>query len=212
MLTIGLLAAAGTAQAQTKTAITSDQGYAEGFIQSAFGNVTSQSFGLELGYTVMPNLQVFVEGGRTRDVATPAIGAAAAAIAGGLSQTQTGVSYSVKQPVTFGDAGVRYLIDLDNPKFTPYVLAGVGIAQVEQNVRFLVNGTDVTDTIQQFGVTLGSDLSGHFTKALIVLGGGISVPVWRQVVGDLQFRYGRIFAEGQGINMSRAGLGIGIRF
>jgi hypothetical protein len=33
-----------------------------------------------------------------------------------------------------------------------------------------------------------------------------------RLVLDLQFRYGRIFAEDGGINVSRAGVGIGVRF
>ena len=46
-------------------------------LQSAFGNVTSQSYGGEVGVTVRPKLQVFVEGGMVRDVATAEIGTAA---------------------------------------------------------------------------------------------------------------------------------------
>ena len=50
--------------------VDADHGYVEGVIQSAFGNVTSQSYGAEVGFTVRPNLQVFGEVGRVRDVAT----------------------------------------------------------------------------------------------------------------------------------------------
>ena len=31
-------------------------------------------------------------------------------------------------------------------------------------------------------------------------------------VVDFQFRYGRIFADGKGINLSRTGIGLGVRF
>jgi len=206
---IGLLACAAAADAQSAAAQTG--GYAEGFIQSSFGNVTSQSFGAEGGIAIVPDLMVFVEGGRTRDVATADIGLAAQKIAGSLSQQTAGVSYSVKQPVTYVDAGVRWYAPVQNPKIQPYAMAGLGFAHVEQNARFLVNGTDVTCNLQQYSIVLGSDLSGSVNKALLVLGGGVGVPVWRQVVADFQFRYGRIFTD-PGINMSRAGVGIGVQF
>jgi hypothetical protein len=36
--------------------------------------------------------------------------------------------------------------------------------------------------------------------------------VWQRLVLDLHFRFGRIFAEDHGINVSRAGIGFGFRF
>ena len=145
-LAIGVLALSSVANAQTPPAPEADHGYVEGVLQSAFGNVTSQSFGAEVGVTVIPNLQAFGEFGKVRDVATTGIGSAAQLIAGFLSQTQTGVSFSVKEPVTFA------------------------------------------------------------------VGGGAMWPVWQRLVVDVQFRFGRILAEDGGINVSRAGIGVGVRF
>ena len=93
----------------------------------------------------------------------------------------------------------------------PYVLGGGGVASVKQDVAFTVGGTDVTSNLPQLGVTLGSDLSGTFTKPMVVAGGGVMWP-WQRLVVDLQYRYGRIFADDGGINVSRAGVGIGFRF
>ena len=77
--------------------------------QSAFGNVTSQSYGGEFGYALWRDTQVFVEGGIIRNVATPSLSGGAQTIAGALTQLQSEpVAYSVKQPVTFFAAGVRY--------------------------------------------------------------------------------------------------------
>ncbi len=208
-VTVGVLVCAASASAQSTPFRT--QGYVEGFAQSAFGNVTSQSFGVEAGVRIVPDLQIFAEGGRTRDIATADIGTAAQKIAGSLAQLQSGVSYSVKQPVSYIDAGLRWLAPVSNPNIQPYVLAGVGVAQVKQDVHFTVNGTDVTSNLQQYSIVLGTDLSGSFNKPLMVLGGGVEVPLWHRLVADLQFRYGRIFAD-PGINMSRAGLGLGVRF
>jgi hypothetical protein len=85
------------------------------------------------------------------------------------------------------------------------------VASVTQDVAFTVGGTDVTNTLPQLGVTLGSDLSGTFTKPMMVLGAGAMWP-WQRLVVDLQYRFGRIFGEDEGINVNRAGIGIGVRF
>ena len=210
---LAVLAVASAASAQTAPTATADRGYAEGVLQSAFGNVTSQSYGVEAGITVMPNLQVFAEAGMVRDVATSDIGAAAQTIAGFLSQTQANVQFRVKQPVTFGVAGLKYLVPMAGSSLRPYVMGGGGLAQVKQDVVFTVGGTDVTPNLAtQFGVQLGTDLSGTFTKPMLVIGAGVMWPAWQRLVVDVQYRYGRIFAEDAGISVSRAGIGVGFRF
>ena len=202
----------GVAQAQTVRAAQPDMWYVQALGDAAFGNANSQAYGGEVGFTVMPNLQVFVEGGRVNNVAGATVGAAAQLIVTALAQTQSNVGVSVKEPVTFGIAGVRYLIPVTGTKLQPYVMGGIGIAKVKQDVTFTVGGTDVTAGLQQFGVQLGTDLSGDFTKAMLALGGGVAVPVWERVVLDVHYRYGRIFAPDQGINVNRAGIGLGVRF
>ena len=210
---IGTLALSGVARAQTPaSAPDADRGYVEAVIQSAFGNVTSQSYGAEGGVTVRPNIQVFVEAGMVRDVATSSIGTAAQVIAGFLSQTQANVAFRVKEPVTFGVAGLKIIVPMEG-RLRPYVLAGAGVASVTQDVAFTVGGSDVTSVLAtQYGVQLGTDLSGSFTKPMIVAGAGAMWPAWQRLVVDLQFRFGRILAEDGGINVSRAGIGIGVRF
>ena len=209
-LAIAVLALGRAASAQTPK--DADHGYVEGFVQSAFGNVTSQSYGAELGITVMPNIQVFVEAGMVRDVASATIGSAAQAIAGFLSQTQANVAFRVKEPVTFGVAGLKLVVPTAG-RVRPYVLGGGGLASVKQDVSFTVGGSDVTSSLAtQYGAQLGSDLSGSFTKPMIVAGAGAMWPAWQRLVVDAQFRFGRIFAEDGGINVSRAGVGVGIRF
>jgi opacity protein-like surface antigen len=212
VLAIASLACVRAASAQTApVAAEPDHGYVEGVVQSAFGNVTSQSYGVELGVSLMPNVQVFGEGGMIRDVATAEIGTAAQAIAGFLSQTQTSVQFHVKQPVTFGVAGLKYVVPTAG-SLRPYVMGGGGIAQVKQDVTFTVGGSDVTQNLaSQFGVQLGTDLSGTFTKPMIVAGAGLMWPAWQRLVIDVQY-YNHIFAEGSAITVNRAGVGVGIRF
>jgi opacity protein-like surface antigen len=209
-IVIGAALSVNLAHAQTATG-DPEHGYVEAVAQSAFGNVTSQSYGVEVGYSLEPAVQIFAEGGRTRDVATSELGNAAQLIAGALSQTQSGVSFTVREPVTFGAAGVRYLFD-SGTKVRPYALAGFGIARVKHDVAFNVGSTDVTSSISQYGIVLGTDLTGSFTKPMLLLGAGATYPAWRQLVFDFQFRYGRIFAPDSGINVSRAGIGVGFVF
>ena len=207
------IAFSGVAQAQS-AAQSPSKGYVEVVAQSALGNVTSQSFGGEAGVTVVPNIQVFVEAGMVHNIATADISASAQQIAGALSQVQNNVGYTVKQPVTFGVAGVKYLVPAAGT-VQPYVMGGVGMAKVSQNVAFTVGGTDVTSSLSQpqYGsIALGSDLSGSFTKPMFTLGGGVTWSAWQQVVVDFQYRYGRILADDGGINVSRAGIGLGVRF
>ena len=91
-------------------------------------------------------------------------------------------------------------------------MAGGGMAQVKKDVSFSINGSDVTSTLPQLGVVLGTDLSGSETKPMLTLGGGAVWPVWQRLIVDFQFRYGRVFTEDEGLNLSRAGVGIGVRF
>jgi opacity protein-like surface antigen len=211
-LTIGMLALAGVASGQTPTSASDpDRGYIEAVAQAAFGNVTSQSYGAEGGVTIRPNLQVFGEVGRVSNVATSQISAAAQTIAGFLSQTQTNVAFSVKQPAAFGLAGIKYTVPTGSA-VRPYVRAGAGVANVKQDVAFTIGGADVTSNLASLGVTLGTDLSGSFTKPMVDAGGGATWTPIARLILDLQFRYGRIFAEDAGINVVRAGIGVGVRF
>lgn len=212
-LIVSTIALGGVAHAQTGApAATDDRGYIEAVGQSAFGNVTSQNFGAEFGVNLARQLQVFVEAGKTRDVSTKATGAAAQIMAGALAQTASDVGFSVKQPVTFVAAGVRFsLLPPGESKVRPYVMGGVGVAQVKQDVKFTVAGADVTSNLQQYGIVLGTDLSGSFTKPLVEGGGGVAVAVWKQMILDFQLRIGRILAD-EPITVGRVGLGIGIRF
>lgn len=201
-----------TARAQTPATGGARSIYVEGLVQSAFGNVTSQSFGAEVGMTVTPRMRVFVEVGRARDTAPETLGQDAQIIAGYLTQVQSApVGFSVKQPVAFGMVGVRYVIPYDDD-FEPYLAGGVGLARVERNVRFSVDGTDVTENIGTYGVALGRDLGGNNTKPMVALGGGVVYHVTDALFLDLQVRFGRILTDDEATNLSRAGIGVGIRF
>jgi len=122
--------------------------------QSAFGNVTSQSFGGEFGVAVRPGIQIFVDGGLIRDAAPSALGSSAQRIAIGIAAVAGSADFHVRQPVTFVVAGVKYIVPVSNTRAQPYVLVGGGFANVNRDVTFSTAAGDVT----QFAA-IGTDLS-----------------------------------------------------
>jgi len=205
---VGAVALSASAFAQTPAASatsSTQKGYAEVVAQSAFGNVTSQSFGGEIGFNLQPELQIFVDAGMVRDAAPASLGTDAQRIAVGIANVAGNADFHVKAPVTFGVVGVKYLVQTGN-KYTPYVMAGGGFAQVKRDVTFTTSGGDLT----QF-VTVGSDLSGDETKGMISAGVGVQVPFGSALVVDVNYRYGRVFTS-DGLNINRAGIGVGVRF
>jgi len=210
---VGLVVLSGVAWAQGASTASVEQGYAVAVAQSAFGNVTSQSFGLEAGLDLGHRLGGYVEFGRTGDTAPKTLGPAAQIIAGYLTRTQSAaVEFSVKQPVSFASGGVRYAALPFFGQLQPYVLGGFGIARVKRDVVFNVGGRDVTDTLNGFGVVLGTDLAGTTSHPMLTVGGGAAWPVTSIWVLDASYRFGRIFTEKAGTNVNRVGLGVGFRF
>ena len=207
-----VLGHASAARAQSTsaqpTSVASSDGYAEAVANSTFGHVTSQAYGGEFGYSVWRDAQVYVEVGQVRNAATASLSSDAQSIANALTQLQpSAVNYSVKQPYTYFTGGVRFQLNTAT-KLTPYVIAGFGIASVKKDVTYtLASNEPVTNY-----VTLGDDLSGTDTSPLMNVGGGVVWPAWQSLVVDFQFRYHRVFAEGEGMNVLRGGIGIGVKF
>ena len=198
--------ASGVAQGQTR--ITEDpKGYAGIVAESAFGNVTSQSFGAEAGYAVTPQFVIFIEGGRVMDAAPSSLGQGAQIIAVALGVAN--VTYAVKEPINFFATGVKYMIPTGT-KFEPYLLAGGGVGMAKPDAEFSIAGVNVNDRLAQFGVVLGADLSGTSTAAMMEVGGGV-VFLLPHVYFDLGARYNRLFTDAA-IPFGRVGLGFGFRF
>jgi len=204
---VAMLALPGVARAQSMS-MSESNGYVEVVGQSAFGNVTSQSFGLEGGVNLNEKLAVFAEFGMVRDTAPKSIGPAAQLIAVTLG---AGSSYTVKQPVGFGQVGVRYTLPMDG-KFHPYIAIGGGLAKLKHDVAFSVNGTDVTDKLSTYGVVLGTDLAGTVSKGMFTGGAGVVYDVTKTIIAEANYRFSRIMTDNSGTNLNRVGAGIGIRF
>ena len=204
--TASWIALGAVASAQSPTAADDSKGYVEAVAQSAFGNVTSQSFGGELGVTIKRGLQVFVDAGYVRDTTPSSLSSSAQAIANDITAKAGGGGYQVKQPVTFGVAGLKFHLPVDQSRFAPYVMVGGGAARVEKDVSFTVASGQVSDY-----VTVGSDLAGTETKGMVSAGIGIEIGFGGAFIVDLQYRFGRVFTS-EGLNINRVGAGVGVRF
>jgi len=211
---VGAIVSSGVAYGQTPAPSptpATDRGYVEGVAQSAFGNVTTQSYGVEFGYTVRRDLQVFGEFGKIRDVAGTTFTGDASTIANALSQVQpAAVGFTARRPVIFFAGGIKYRPPSTLP-VQPYVLGGFGFGNVDNDVTFTLGGAAASESTLAQYVTLGTDLSGASTSPMLTLGGGVTMPLWRTLLLDVQYRYGRIFAD-EGISTNRAGVGFGVRF
>ena len=185
--------------------------YVEVNFGPTLGHKSDTFVGGEAGYHVTPALDVILEASHMGNVATTDLDDRAAIIANFLGGT---ASTSFK--VTMGAVGLRYNFDLTSPRVRPYVLAGVGIANVKTEVAFAVNGATI-DPVSR-GVQLGGDLSGSHNKTILVFGFGVNVPFKTRYFADLGYRYGQILAKtdnfetDKSIPTQRVVLGAGIRF
>jgi opacity protein-like surface antigen len=206
---VAILGAGTSVQAQTPSAGSDPKMYAEINFGPTLGHKSDAFVGGEFGYRLTLGLDLFVEVSHMANVGTSDLDNRAALIANHLGGTA-----ATAFKVTDFAAGVRYRFPVTG-RFQPYVLGGIGAANVKTEVAFSVNGTtiDPSSTVQ-----LGSDLSGSLNKTIIVLGFGVNVPFKARFFGDLGYRYGQILAKTDNfetdtsIPTQRVVLGVGVRF
>jgi len=205
-----LVALAAPGRAQTAAADASRY-YAEFNVGATFGHKSSGSVGGEAGYKLTGPYTVFVEGGRMFNVGTSDLDQRATLIANAV-----GATASSSYKVNFLDGGIRYEPTAMLSMLHPYLAVGFGWAQVKAETAFAVNGTTVPP--ETLGVALGDDLNGTVSKAILVIGGGVTYPFASRYFVDGSYRYGRIFPRtgvienDSGINTNRLQVGIGARF
>lgn len=173
----------------------------------------SASGGVELGWWPTSNFKVLVESNWMSNVASADLDARAKVIADAIGGTA-----DMKQFATVVDVGLRYAMRAPT-SWRPFVLAGFGVARVNTKPSFAVGGKDVTGSLlSTYGARLGLDLDGHVSKAALVLGAGVSVPLTSRYFIEGSARYGRIFPRGDlipgdsGTNTQRIEVSAGARF
>lgn len=209
-----LLSLAGVASAQTPAPAEPSRGYVSVLGGGNFGNQSSGTFGGEVGYTVMPNIEVFGEAGRITNAATSGMQDSVGVVAKYLGTLGKGsASGSTQAPVNFGGAGLRYVVDLGTP-FQPYVAFSVGVANVEKKPSFIVNGVDVTSSLASapYNVNLGADVQSKANSLYFGVGGGVRARFGSRLMADAGVRYGRISNDGSPINTLRVYGGVGFCF
>jgi opacity protein-like surface antigen len=181
---VGTLCAGAAAFAQAPAGGSDPKMYAEFNLGPTLGHKSDTFIGAEAGYRIIPDIDVFVEVGHMQNVGTDALDANAATIASFLGATVSSTSISA----TYVNAGVRYHLSL-LPRWHPYVLAGVGGANVATRATFAVNGTEIDPntfvTPEGNSVQLGGDLAGSRGKAMIVAGFGVNVPFLQRYYADV---------------------------
>ena len=81
----------------------------------------------------------------------------------------------------------------------------------ELQPTFTLNGTDVTSSIGNYGITLGTDVAGEFSSAAFNGGGGIVIPYGSWYL-DFGVRFLTFTDNGERTNASRFVVGGGFRF
>jgi hypothetical protein len=117
---------------------------------------------------------------------------------------------TMKVPVFYGGLGLRYVIDR-GWRIRPYVMGSVGAARITLEPTITLAGADVSNSLAQYGVTLGQDVIGKYNRAAGTGGVGILLDIGAWYV-DTGVRLTSISGEEQRSNWSRLVLGGGRRF
>lgn len=165
-----------------------------------FGGTTSAStFGGTLGAPLGRNLQIVAEGGRLDDVMPSLLGTL-------IDFTPIDFRLSA----WYGEAGVRFLA-APSSAVSPYVEATAGVARLQSTIAGAGRVDPFVNTALRFF---------DRTEPLLGVGGGVLVRGGPLAL-DLGYRYKKILASdslqgvpagGDGISVSQARIGVGIRF
>jgi opacity protein-like surface antigen len=209
-----LVAGASTAQAQTSAPADDGRFYAGGAVGTTIGNSAGLTGGIEVSGRVWEQVEVFIEAGRMRNVATEDVERRAQVIADYIHG-----SASTVQRATYFDVGGRYRFAPFAGIWRPYVGLGFGVAKVETTATFTVNGADVTgQLLPVYGVMLGNDLSGSLNKVFITIPVGVQATITKRLAVGVSYRWGRILADTSAIDQDvsiaaqRVQFDFGVRF
>jgi hypothetical protein len=167
---------------------------------------------VEGGFRIWKHLDIVGEVGYAGNLATRRELDRASAI-GNIIQSQQGspVTTGIRVPTSYGVIGGRWVFESPG-RFRPYLVLAVGGASVKLKPKFTLNGADVTGSLSNFGVTLGSDLQGTYRPLASDGGGGMLVPLGSRWDGAGSLRRLRVDTTGQATNSIRSILGVGRLF
>jgi hypothetical protein len=122
-------------------------------------------------------------------------------------------------PAVYGGVGARWVfenVDLGrwvplHVQLKPYAQFSVGAARVKREPTFTLAGSDITNSLGQYGVRLGADLTATERRAAVTGGFGVLVP-YRMLYFDVGYKLTGIKTPGEAIKVVRLHIGIGARF
>lgn len=171
---------------------------------------------MDLGIRLRRNLHVAFEAGRMFDVVTQRR----------IDESQTYVDFvqsayglpasgTMRGNAWYGLVGFRFIPDGaawgEGNGIRPYVQASAGLARVEYNPRYVVNGQEISGAaLQIYGVTLGKDLLG--TTNRFMYSGGAGLVFGSTWYLDLGVRFTRINTTDHPTDVKRFVIGMGRRF
>jgi hypothetical protein len=166
--------------------------------------------GGELAFRMTERIDVFGEGIGLQDLVTKPRRDLATQVGSYLASSQgRAASGSIKVPAFYAGGGLRIRLTTASGVY-PYVSGGAGMARLTLTPMFVLGGADVTASLAQYGVTLGSDLTGTQVKPAVTAGLGVRAvhPRW-YIDGGLRLL--TVFID-QRVNFVGVGAGVGFRF
>ncbi len=178
---------------------------------ASIADKTAATFGVEAGVRVKSNLDVVAEFFWTPNGATSGqvdnIGQLTDVLA-----SYGSASGSFEMPVAYTGAGLRWAFSSDDDGgVCPYIIGTLGVARTDLQPTFTLDGVDVTDSMADYGVTLGEDVIGTYSRFGFGGGAGIVIRSGAWYV-DAGVRLLSIAAPDQQINITRVVIGGGFRF
>jgi opacity protein-like surface antigen len=192
---------------------------ASGGVTAVSGAATGDLAG-EAGVRVAPNLFVFGNVGRFRNLDSSSFLSASDAVAADFASSGLNVTNSATTPAWYSLGGVRYAIPGASRHVTPYVLAGAGVAHLAPQYHFIYAsgtfpgatapnaGDDVTTLLTSMGELTTPAASNAF---MFSAGGGVDLPVTPRVGVNVGYRLSHINADTP-VNANSFIVGLGYRF
>jgi opacity protein-like surface antigen len=224
---LSLVVAIGTLSVAPSTAQergSDPAGYVSAFGAAAWADGSSTgSLLFEGGVRIMPHLMAFANVGRFANLQgdlQPSLTATTTTLSNqGLSVTGGGTL-----PAWYGVGGLRAEIPA-GAHVIPYVLGGLGVARLNPTAQFTYAsgtmpdgsipavGTNVTSTLVSTGSYVAPAASSAF---MLMLGGGVQIPVVPRWAADVGYRYSHIAADStlsaSPLNTNAITFGVGYRF
>ncbi len=171
-----------------------------------FGTESAPVFGGGGGVNLGENVQLFGEFGRMGNVIPSELQDEIDALSELLSEdTGLPVTLEVRVPAIYGMGGLRYTVPTGG-RVRPYVEAAAGFARLSADVNADVGGIDISGLVEE---EAGIEAA---TKFLLMLGGGINIPVNDTLGIDVGYRWNGIFTDDPMIKASQVYGGVRITF